>query len=189
MQKLTASQTTVLKDNLININVILVANVWVKLDMRKNQIQIHSCMANYSATEAPNLKKGFFFLGSTSGLYTDWLTRCQYVINFIWQRTKCEWEKVKCAFLAWLGSMNCLLERSYYVQTHTPAAVETWQFEARTWKQQLDTQKWETECWQQSHKFTLQQHHMCRLYWTVQHECELKDVLHSLSLYYSMRYK
>ena len=70
----------------------------------------------YSGREAPTLKMGFFFLGSTSGLYLiGW-----HAANMS-SMSSDEECNVKCALLAQLGSMDCLLERSYHI--HTPAAV------------------------------------------------------------------
>ena len=65
----------------------------------------------------------FYFLGVDFQSYADWLVRRQYVINVIWWRTKCGREK--CALLAQLGSMECLLECLYhFIQRHTPAVVD-----------------------------------------------------------------
>ena len=54
----------------------------------------------------------FYFIFGGRGVnfrsYADWLVRRQYVINVISRRTKCGLEK--CALLAQLGAMDCLLE-------------------------------------------------------------------------------
>ena len=71
---------------------------------------------------APFVFRILFFGGRLPVLYADWLARRQYVINVISRRTKCGREK--CVLLAKLGSMDCLLERSYHVQMHTQAAVD-----------------------------------------------------------------
>ena len=67
----------------------------------------------------PTLKMGFFFLGSTSGLYLiGWRAANMSSMS---SGEECN---VKCALLVQLGSMDCLLERSYHI--HTPAADTHW---------------------------------------------------------------
>ena len=68
-----------------------------------------------------------FFLGgeggvSTSALYADWLARRQCHQCHL---AKNEMASEVRALLAKLGSMDCLLERSYYVKTHTPATSQS----------------------------------------------------------------
>ena len=63
----------------------------------------------------------FFFLGggidfrSYAAGVPPRCHQCHLAKNEIWAREVC---------FAKLGSMECLLERSYHVQTHTPAAVD-----------------------------------------------------------------
>ena len=71
---------------------------------------------------------GWVFLGgwgvgvSTSGLYADWLTRRQCHQCHL---AKNEMASEVRALPAKLDSMDCLLERSYYVKTHTPATSQS----------------------------------------------------------------
>ena len=62
----------------------------------------------------------FIFGGSTSGLYADWLARRQQSRSLLVDEEQNE----MCAFLAQLGSMDCLLGRLYQLQTHMLAAVD-----------------------------------------------------------------
>ena len=103
----------------------------------KNPAEIRTTWFYYSGRKAPNLKMqmDFFFVVVVLCQLSDWPSAPDYynVVCSWWSRVgKVQWaderrkkcRRLKCALLPWLGSMDCLFERSYHLQMHTPTAVD-----------------------------------------------------------------
>ena len=83
-------------------------------------------VVNYSGRELPYVVVVFFFFRGGGRLPVFMLIGWRAANNHVvcsW--AKYSWENdMEQALLTQLGHMDCLLERSYHLQTHSPAAVD-----------------------------------------------------------------